>query len=200
MKKLLVLFTTILLVVQMHAQNPVLLDSIKSANAKVMTLEANIHNDTKKTDKTIIKDGVFHYSFPDKFSAVFEKDTYMIVNGNHIKVDIGMFHGTFRMFNGPIRSLSRAFLYALQGRCQDLADENNFSLKTESDEHFHTVYFTTKKKILIGIGLKQAIFRYDSKSLLIKEIVLIDYKNTIDTYTLQNEKYNTKIDENVFDI
>ena len=200
MKKLLVLFATILLVAQMHAQNPVLLDSIKSANAKVMTIEANIHNDTKKTDKTIIKDGVFHYSFPDKFSAVFEKDTYMIVNGNHIKVDIGMFHGTFRMFNGPIRSLSRAFLYALQGRCQDLADENNFSLKTESDEHFHTVYFTTKKKILIGIGLKQAIFRYDSKSLLIKEIVLIDYKNTIDTYTLENEKYNTKIDESVFDI
>ena len=193
MKKLLVLFTTILLVAQMHAQDPVLLDSIKSANAKVITLEANIHNHTKKTDKTIIKDGVFHYSFPDKFSAVFEKDTYMIVNGNHIKVDIGMFHGTFRMFNGPIRSLTRAFLYALQGRCQDLADENNFSLRTESDEHFHTVYFTTKKKILIGIGLKQAIFRYDSKSLLLKEIVLIDYKNTIDTYTLENEKYNPGI-------
>ena len=200
MKKLLVLFTTILLVAQMHAQDPVLLDSIKSANAKVITLEANIHNHTKKTDKTIIKDGVFHYSFPDKFSAVFEKDTYMIVNGNHIKVDIGMFHGTFRMFNGPIRSLTRAFLYALQGRCQDLADENNFSLRTESDEHFHTVYFTTKKKILIGIGLKQAIFRYDSKSLLLKEIVLIDYKNTIDTYTLENEKYNPKIDESVFGI
>lgn len=200
MKKLLILVTTILLVVQMHAQNQVLLDSIKSANAKVMTIEANVHNHTKKTDVTIIKDGAFHYSSTDKFSAVFENDSYMIVNVNHIKVDIGMFHGTFRMFNGPIRSLSRAFLYALQGRCQDLANENNFNLKTESDEHFHTVYFTTKKKILIGIGLKQAIFRYDRKKLLIKEIVLIDYKNTIDTYTLENEKYNTEIDESNFDI
>ena len=200
MKKLLVLFSTILFVIQMHAQDSALLDNIKSANAKVMTLEANVHNHTKKTDKTIEKDGVFQYSFSDKFSAIFENDSYMIVNGNRIKVDIGMFHGSFRMWNGPIRSLTRAFLYALQGRCQDLADENNFSLQTESDERFHTVYFTTKKKILIGIGLKQAIFRFDCKSLLLKEIVLIDYKNSIDTYTLENEKYNTEIEESIFDI
>lgn len=200
MKKTIVLLTTILFVLQMQAQNLPLLDSIKSANAKVMTLEADIHNHTKKTDKTIEKDGAFYYSFSDKFSAVFENDSYMIVNGDHIKVDIGMFHGTFRMWNGPIRSLTRAFLYALQGRCQDLAEENNFSLRMESDNNYHQVIFTTKKKILIGIGLKQAIFRYDINSLLLKEIVLIDYKGSIDTYTLGNEKYNAKIKEGIFDI
>lgn len=200
MKAVLVLFTTVLFAIQMQAQDFTLLDSIKSANAKITTVEANIHNHTKKTDKTIEKDGAFYYSFSDKFSAVFENDSYMIVNGNYIKVDIGMFHGSFRMWNGPIRSLTRAFLYALQGRCQDLADENNFSLRMESDNNFHHVIFTTKKKILIGIGLKQAIFRYDINSLLLKEIVLIDYKGSIDTYTLQNEKYNTKIEESIFDI
>ena len=200
MKAVLVLFTTVLFAIQMQAQDFTLLDSIKSANAKITTVEANIHNHTKKTDKTIEKDGAFYYSFSDKFSAVFENDSYMIVNGNYIKVDIGMFHGSFRMWNGPIRSLTRAFLYALQGRCQDLADENNFSLRMESDNNFHHVIFTTKKKILIGIGLKQAIFRYDINSLLLKEIVLIDYKGSIDTYTLENEKYNTKIEESIFDI
>ena len=200
MKKAIVLLTTILFVLQMQAQKLPLLDSIKSANANVITLEADIHNHTKKTDKTIEKDGTFYYSFSDKFSAVFENDSYMIVNGDHIKVDIGMFHGTFRMWNGPIRSLTRAFLYALQGRCQDLAEENNFSLRMESDNNYHQVIFTTKKKILIGIGLKQAIFRYDINSLLLKEIVLIDYKGSIDTYTLENEKYNAKIKESIFDI
>ena len=184
----------------MRAQNLTLLDSIKNVNANVMTLEANVHNHTKKTDRTIEKDGDFYYSFSDKFSAVFKNDSYMIVNGDHIKVDIGIFHGSFRMWNGPIRSLTRAFLYGLQGRCQDLAEENNFSLRTESDEHFHTVYFTTKKKILIGIGLKQAIFRYDTESLLLKEIVLIDYKSSIDTFTRENERYNTEIEESIFDI
>ena len=200
MKKVIVLLTTILFVLQMQAQKLPLLDSIKSANANVITLEADIHNHTKKTDKTIEKDGTFYYSFSDKFSAVFENDSYMIVNGDHIKVDIGMFHGTFRMWNGPIRSLTRAFLYALQGRCQNLAEENNFSLRMESDNNYHQVIFTTKKKILIGIGLKQAIFRYDINSLLLKEIVLIDYKGSIDTYTLENEKYNAKIKEGIFDI
>lgn len=200
MKKAIVLLTTILFVLQMQAQKLPLLDSIKSANANVITLEADIHNHTKKTDKTIEKDGTFYYSFSDKFSAVFENDSYMIVNGDHIKVDIGMFHGTFRMWNGPIRSLTRAFLYALQGRCQDLAEENNFSQRMESDNNYHQVIFTTKKKILIGIGLKQAIFRYDIHSLLLKEIVLIDYKGSIDTYTLENEKYNAKIKEGIFDI
>lgn len=200
MKKVIALLTTILFVLQMQAQKLPLLDSIKSANANVITLEADIHNHTKKTDKTIEKDGTFYYSFSDKFSAVFENDSYMIVNGDHIKVDIGMFHGTFRMWNGPIRSLTRAFLYALQGRCQDLAEENNFSLRMESDNNYHQVIFTTKKKILIGIGLKQAIFRYDIHSLLLKEIVLIDYKGSIDTYTLGNEKYNAKIKEGIFDI
>ena len=200
MKKVIVLLTTILFVLQMQAQKLPLLDSIKSANANVITLEADIHNHTKKTDKTIEKDGTFYYSFSDKFSAVFENDSYMTVNGDHIKVDIGMFHGTFRMWNGPIRSLTRAFLYALQGRCQDLAEENNFSLRMESDNNYHQVIFTTKKKILIGIGLKQAIFRYDINSLLLKEIVLIDYKGSIDTYTLENERYNAKIKESIFDI
>ena len=200
MKKVIVLLTTILFVLQMQAQKLPLLDSIKSANANVITLEADIHNHTKKTDKTIEKDGTFYYSFSDKFSAVFENDSYMIVNGDHIKVDIGMFHGTFRMWNGPIRSLTRAFLYALQGRCQDLAEENNFSLRMESDNNYHQVIFTTKKKILIGIGLKQAIFRYDINNLLLKEIVLIDYKGSIDTYTLGNEKYNAKIKEGIFNI
>jgi outer membrane lipoprotein-sorting protein len=200
MKAVLVLFTTVLFAMQMQAQDLTLLDSIKSANAKITTVEASIHNHTKKTDKTIEKDGAFYYSFSDKFSAVFENDSYMIVNGNYIKVDIGMFHGSFRMWNGPIRSLTRAFLYALQGRCQDLAEENNFSLRMESDNNFHHVIFTTKKKILIGIGLKQAIFRYDLHNLIIKEIVLIDYKGSIDTYTLENEKYNTKIEESIYDI
>ena len=200
MKKALVLLTTILFALQMQAQDLTLLDSIKSANAKITTVEANIHNHTQKTDKSIEKDGTFYYSFSDKFSAVFENDSYMIVNDNHIKVDIGIFHGTFRMWNGPIRSLTRAFLYALQGRCQDLADENNFSLRMESDNNYHQVIFTTKKKILIGIGLKQAIFRYDIHSLLIKEIVLIDYKDSIDTFTLENEKYNTEIEDSIFDI
>ena len=200
MKKLLILLTTILFALQMEAQDTLLLDNIRKANAKVMTLEAQLHNHNKKSEKIIEKDGVIHYASPDKFAAVFEDDAYMIVNNNRIKVDIGMFHGTLKMRNGSLRSLSRAFLYAFQGRCQELAEENNFNLQTKTDKQFHTVTFTTKKKILIGIGIKQAIFRFGLDDLLIKEIVLIDYRGHIDTYSLVNVKYNGVIEESVLDI
>ena len=200
MKKTLVLFTTILLALQMQAQDFVLLDRIKKANAKVTTLKAHVHNHNKRADKIIEKDGTIEYVSPDKFSAVFENDAYLIVNGNRIKGNIGIFHGTFKMRNGPLRSLSRAFLYAFQGRCQDLAEENNFSLQTKTSENFHTVTFTTKKKLLIGIGIKQALLRFGLDDLLIKEIVLIDYRGYIDTYTLVNEKYNEKIEGSKFKI
>ena len=89
----------------MRAQNLTLLDSIKNVNANVMTLEANVHNHTKKTDRTIEKDGDFYYSFSDKFSAVFKNDSYMIVNCDHIKVDIGIFHGSFRMAAREVRQV-----------------------------------------------------------------------------------------------
>ena len=70
MKKVLVFLTVILFSMPMRAQNLTLLDSIKNVNANVMTLEAKVHNHTKKTDRTIEKDGDFYYSFSDKFSAV----------------------------------------------------------------------------------------------------------------------------------
>ena len=200
MKKALILFAMVLFAMQMQAQDSSLLDSIKRVNSEVMSLEALLHNHNKKPEKTTEKNGMIQYAYPDKFSAVFENESYIVFNGNYIKANIGIFRGKFRMRNGPVRSLSRAFLYALQGRCQELAEENNFTLQSESDELFHTVTFTTKKKILIGIGLKQAIFRYDRKSLLLKEIVLIDYTGSIDTYTLLKEKHNEEIDESVFEI
>ena len=200
MKKTLILFATVLLAMQMQAQDTLLLDSIKRGNSEMMTLKALLHNHNKKSEKITEKNGEIHYAFPDKFSAVFENESYIVFNGDYIKANIGIFRGSFRMRNGPVRSLSRAFLYALQGRCQDLAEENNFTLQLETDELFHTVTFTTKKKLLIGIGLKQAIFRYDYNSLLLKEIVLIDYTGSIDTYTLLEEKHNEEIDESIFEI
>ena len=200
MKKTLLALIVFLFASQLRAQDTLLLSRIMEAGSKLTSLSAQLHNHNKKGEKITEKDGKISYATPDKLAAIFENDTYLIINENRIKVDIGIFHGTFKMRNGILRSLSRAFLYAIQGRCQDLADENNYSLQTETDGQFHTVTFTTKKKLLIGIGIKQAIFRYGLNDLLIKEIILIDYRGYIDTYTLVNEKYNEEIKESDFEI
>jgi outer membrane lipoprotein-sorting protein len=51
---------------------------------------------------------------------------------------------------------------------------------------------------LIGIGYKQVIFKFQTDSFLIKEIVLYDYSDVKDVYSISNVKYNVKVDPKKF--
>jgi outer membrane lipoprotein-sorting protein len=114
-------------------------------------------------------------------------------------MDIGIFHGTFRLRDGGrMQSLTNIFLYGFQGRIQDLANENNYSLTTKTEGGYHIVTGTTNKKRLIGIGYKQVVFKYQVNDLMLKEIVLLDYSDNKDTYTVSNVKYNVAIDKKKF--
>lgn len=199
MKKAVLVISLFFLALHLQAQDTLLLNRIKEAASDISTFEAKLHCDNKKGNKVSTKDGTMTYILPDKLAAVFYNGKHMIFNENYVNADIGIFHGTFRMRKGPIRSLSKALLYAIQGRCQDLADEQNYNLETATDDSFHTVTFTWKKKIVVGIGLKQAILRYDINSLRIKELVIMDNLGHIDTYTLSEEQYNIQTDESIFD-
>jgi hypothetical protein len=99
-----------------------------------------------------------------------------------------------------MKSLSNIFLYGFQGKTQELADENGFSLTTKTEGGFHIVTGTIKKKKLIGIGYKQVVFKYHTDSLLLKEIVLFDYSGHMDTYTISNVKYDVAVDQSLFEI
>jgi hypothetical protein len=57
---------------------------------------------------------------------------------------------------------------------------------------------TNNKKSLLGIGHKQVIFKYSASDLLIKEIRLIDYGGSEDTYTVSNVKYDIPVDKKTF--
>ena len=123
----------------------------------------------------------------------------MIVNKEKTKMDIGLFHGTFKLKEGGLMcGLSRIFLYGFQGRCQDLANENGYTLDTKTEGDCYVVTGTIKKKKLIGIGYKNVVFKYFTDSLLLKEIVVYDYSGNKDTYTISNVKYNISIDRKRF--
>ena len=93
---------------------------------------------------------------------------------------------------------SNIFLYGFQGRIQELADENDYSLTTKTEGNYHVVTGTNNKKSLLGIGYKQVIFKYSANDLLIKEIRLIDYGGSEDTYTVSNVKYDIPVDKKTF--
>ena len=147
MKKGLVIFSFLLFVLQMQAQDIIqLLSGIKAANSEITSIESEVTKTLLKSNKTITQEGKLYYVSPNEFSAQFTTGEYMIVNEKKIKIDIGIFHGTYKLRKGSkIESLSNIFLYAFQGRIQDLMDENNFDMTTESEDGYYIITGTNKK-------------------------------------------------------
>ena len=199
MKKTIILLTAILFALQMQAQDAMLLNRIREVNGKVKSFESDLANTMVKPKKTTAQNGKLYFVSPNEFSANFTTGNYMIVNAQKIKMDIGMFHGTFRLKEGGMmQGLSRIFLYGFQGRIQDLANENGYTLSTKTEGEFHIVTGTAKKKPLFGVGYKTVVFKYFTDSLLLKEIVLYDYSGNKDSYVISNVKYDVTIDKKTF--
>ena len=199
MKKILILFTTVLLAMQMQAQDLALLSQINAVNSKINSFEADLANTLVKSKKTISQEGKLHFLAPNEFAARFTTGKYMIVNEKKMKLDAGIFCGTFKLKDGGMmQSLSKIFLYAFHGRALDLANEHDYAISTKTEGGYHIISGTIKKKVLIGIGYKQVIFKYNTNDLLLKEIVLYDYSGNKDTYTISNVKYNVPIDKATF--
>ena len=131
MKKVLILLTAILFAMQMQAQDVTLLNRIREVNGKVKSFESDLANTMVKPKKTTTQNGKLYFVTPYEFSAQFNTGNYMIVNAQRIKMDIGRFHGTFKLKDGGMmQGLSRIFLYGFQGRLQDLANENGYTVST----------------------------------------------------------------------
>ncbi len=199
MKKVLILFAAFLLALQMQAQDVDLLNRIKAVNGKISSFEADLKNTLVKPKKTTTQEGTLYFVKPYEFAAIFTTGNYMIVNEKKTKMDIGLFHGTFKLKEGGMMcGLSRIFLYGFQGRCQDLANENEYTLSTKTEGDLYIITAVTKKKSLLGIGYKQVVFKYHTDSLLLKEIVLYDYSGNKDSYIISNVKYDVPIDKKTF--
>ncbi len=199
MKKILIFFATILVALQLQAQDVDLLNRISTVNGKIKSFEADLNNTMVKPKKTNTQDGKLYFVAPHEFAAQFNTGKYMIVNEKKINMEIGIFSGTYKLREGGMmQSLANIFLYGFQGKTRELADENGYNLSTETKDGYHIVTGTIKKKKLLGIGYKQVVFKYHTDSLLLKEIVLFDYSGNMDTYTISNVKYDVTVDPNLF--
>lgn len=202
MRKILILLAGLLMACQLHAQDINLLKDIRSAGASVKSIDSKLVNETVKTNgKNMKQSGKLFIVSNDKFAALFDTEEYMIVNKDRMKINVGIFHGRFQLNEGSMmRGLSNIFLYGFQGRCQELADNNNYTLTTDNDSDSYYVIFNSKKRPTFGIGYQKVIFTYSREDLRIRKIQLIDYKGTIDTYTLSDMRYNVSIPESKFEL
>lgn len=201
MKKTAILFAITLFVLQMQAQDNAILESIKARNTAIGSMNSDIKKTLIKEDQTLVTGGTFHYVKPDNLAALFDNGTYMIISEGRLKINIGLFHGKFKLSrNKMMRSLSIIFLYGLQGRCQELADEGNYTLTTTKEENCLKIILINPKTRpnILGIGYKQIILKYSTTNLLLNEIILYDFKGNVDTYTLSSQKCNVSVDMSKF--
>ena len=91
MKKLIALLALCLFAVQLQAQDVNLLNSIRAANGKIKTFEADLSNKLVKPKKTTSQDGKLYFVAPYEFAAMFNTGKYMIVNEKKINMEIGLF-------------------------------------------------------------------------------------------------------------
>lgn len=200
MKKLLILTTFLLLAFSLQAQDVALLNRIKEVNSAKSSFDSDLNNVFVKKGKRNEQEGKLYFVKPHCFTAQFTTGKYMIVNEKQIKMNIGLFHGTFKIKDGGMmQSLANIFLYGFQGRIQDLANENDYSLTTKTENGFHIITGTNNKKNLLGIGYKQVVFKYFTDSLLLKEIVLFDFNGNMDVYTISNVIYDVEVDPSMFE-
>ena len=200
MKKALTLFTIVLFTLQLQAQDQTIIERIQAEGTAITTFEGHVLKELRKKDTLLIQNGSMHYIAPDKVAALFEDDNYMIINGNRMSIDIGIFHGRFKLSrNKLMRSISLIFLYGIQGRCNDFIEESNYDMEISNEDGFYIIQFNAKKKHFLGLGYRCIIFKYDENDLRIREIVLIDYNNYIDTFTISNQTYGITINEDTFE-
>ena len=199
MKNYLIFIAALLLSFSIQAQDITLLNRVKSTNGAIKSFDADLNNTLVKPKKTTSQSGKLYFVKPNEFAALFTTGKCMVVNQTKIKMNIGLFHGTFKLKDGgTMQSLSRIFLYGFQGRIEDLANENDYSVTTKTEGGLYHITATDNKKHVIGIGYKTIIFKYHTDSLLLKEIVLYDYSGNKDTYTVSNVKYNVPVDSKTF--
>lgn len=200
MKRALLILTITLLTLRLQAQDLDILDNIQTKGTAITSFEGRIEKELKRKDTTIVQHGNIHYISPDKMAALFDDGDYMIINGNRMSVDIGIFHGKFKLSrNKTMRSVSKIFLYGIQGRCKDFLEESRYTMETIQKDGLQIVQYTTKKKHFLGLGYRVVIFKYDLNDLLMRELVLIDYNNIIDSFVISEPQYDIPIDEKKFE-
>ena len=171
MKKQLTTLIVMLIALQMQGQQT-LLDSIRAKGTSITSFEAKLTKTLTKPEKTETLDGTLHYAAPDKMAALFTSGNHMIINGNRMKINIGIFHGKYRLGrNKMMRSVSHIFLYGIQGRCKDFEEESGYTMRISQKGEATIVQFTTRRKHFLGLGYRLVSFHYDANDLTIKEII-----------------------------
>ena len=173
-----------------------LLDTIAYTNGQIKTTEG-LFSETQQLHSGKIKksNGNVYYSVPNLLSMHFTNNDKIVLSGDKIYFDHGMFHGTYSNRHKLMRGIKSILLYAFQGKCQQLADECNFDISVKEEKNEYVVTLTSKKKVLLGFN--RIVLHY-SANFKLKKFEYTASNGDHSIYSLTNLKYDTKLNKDVF--
>lgn len=173
-----------------------LLDTIAFTNKQFKTTEGQVSEIQQLHSGKIKKcNGNVYYSAPNLLSMLFTNNDKIIVSGDKIFLDHGMFHGTYSDRHKLMRGLKNTLLCAFQGKCQQLADDCDFNISVKEEKNEYVVTLTAKKKVLLGFN--HIVLHY-STDFRLKKFEYTASNGDHSIYTLSNLKYDVKLNKDVF--
>lgn len=200
MKKHLLLLIGLFFALLAKAQDSqTLFQLIESESSKINTMECTIDNVRIKSGEETKKHGTLLYQSTDKIATNFSNGDHAIFNGNKVDIDLGIFHGTFRTNRKNVfNSLTDMLFSAIQGKCRQLIEDYDYDFDIETKDESYIVNCYSRKRSFLGIGYKQVSFIYGKDDYRIKSIIMTDYNNVVNRFTLSNIQYGKSIDANAF--
>ena len=201
LRKEILLCCITLFALTLNAQQSVnLLELIQSKNANIKKIEGNlVENDYLHNGKTHHYDGKVYYDSNSKVALLYDNGDKIVVNGEKICLDHGMFHGTFNVKrNKTMRMMQQMLLLSFQGRCQELADAFNYTISTQTKENDYLVILDTKNKKLLSFT--HLVFHYRKTDFRLEKMELTASNGDVDVYDINDAKYNGKVDASVFEL
>ena len=176
-----------------------LFQMIENAGSTISSMECEIDNIRLKSGEEHTKHGMLYYQTDDKLATYFDNEDYAIFCENKVKINIGIFRGSFRTNRDNIfNSLSSLLFCAIQGKCVQLAENNDYDYSIEEKGDTYWVNFDSRKQSSFAIGYKNVVLVYGADDFRLRSIAMTDYKDVTNTFNLSKPKYGIAINADKF--
>ena len=171
-----------------NANNSAELNSIKSANEKVQTIQCQFKRTQKMSylNSDVTSQGDFYFTKADKLSMLYSDGEKMIINGD--KVAIG------KDENHHVEDLSSTLLSCMAGSLTDLEGSLKSAKKGAKEYVVEiAVNFKVGRSKISNLELK-----YDAKDLTLNSLKMIEEDGSYTLYELQKKTLNKEINNSVY--
>ncbi|MBE6339362.1 MAG: outer membrane lipoprotein carrier protein LolA [Bacteroidales bacterium] len=179
-----------------NANNSAELNSIKSANEKVQTIQCQFKRTQKMSylNSDVTSQGDFYFTKADKLSMLYSDGEKMIINGDKVAIGKDGKVRNMKSKNHHVEDLSSTLLSCMAGSLTDLEGSLKSAKKGAKEYVVEiAVNFKVGRSKISNLELK-----YDAKDLTLNSLKMIEEDGSYTLYELQKKTLNKEINNSVY--